>query len=96
MLDADADGRKRGGRFILADGKVRVHVGRPSGAGRDYEFYRHEAGADPCGRVHDGRGGRSKRHYGRVPATLILRCCRVNRQGTRFASQNHSTWGNMR
>ena len=67
MLDADADGRKLVGRFFRAEGKVWVYVSRPSGAGRDYEFYRHEACADPCGRVHDGSGGRSKRHYGRVP-----------------------------
>ena len=32
----------------------------------------------------------------RVSLTPILRCCRVNRQGTRSASQNHSTWDSMR
>ena len=64
---ADANGRKRGGRFILAEGKVWVYVSRPSGAGRDYEFYRHEACANPRGRVHDGGGGRSKRRCCRVP-----------------------------
>jgi len=26
----------------------------------------------------------------------ILRCCRVNRQGTRSASRNHSTWDSMK
>ena len=54
MLDADADGRKLVGRFFRAEGKVWVYVSRPSGAGRDYEFYRHEACADFCGRVHEG------------------------------------------
>jgi hypothetical protein len=54
MLDAYADGCKRGGRFIRAEGRAQVRVSRPSGTGRDYEFHRHEARADPGGRVMMG------------------------------------------
>jgi len=81
--------------FILTKEKSKSASADQAEPDVGYEFNRHELVRIPAGEFMMGAEEDQDATMTAFPPP-ILRCCRVNRQGTRSASRNHSTWDSMK